>query len=133
MDKAHYQLDKLKAERPGILNWLLDGLRQWLADGKILNAPKSVQAKTLQYREESDPLKDFFDEDCCFESYASVRVIDLRNAYEKYCQQAGIKNVLPPRPFNEILRSHGCIAKVTKIDAKSVKCWHGIDLNESEL
>lgn len=48
---------KLKAEAPGILNWLLDGLRLWLERG--LEIPDAVRAATEQYREDSDPLGQF--------------------------------------------------------------------------
>ena len=49
--------EKLRAEAPGILNWLLDGLRDWLDGG--LKPPHDVTEATSAYREESDPLGRF--------------------------------------------------------------------------
>lgn len=49
------QLDaKLRAELPGVLNWALDGLRDWTANG--LNPPATVRDATEQYRADSDLL-----------------------------------------------------------------------------
>ena len=46
--------DKLKAEAAGVLNVLLDGLRNWLVNGLVRS--KASEAATKQYREDSDPL-----------------------------------------------------------------------------
>jgi P4 family phage/plasmid primase-like protien len=53
--------EKLRAEASGILNRLLDGLRDWLDHGLI--APQSVIQATADYRRDSDPLGRFL-EDC---------------------------------------------------------------------
>lgn len=46
-------LDKtLEAELPGILNWAIQGAREWRAEG--LNPPARVKAETEQYRRDSD-------------------------------------------------------------------------------
>jgi len=53
---------KLEAERPGILNWLLEGLQKWLEGG--LQIPEVVLEATREYREESDPVLVFL-RTCC--------------------------------------------------------------------
>ena len=46
-------LDKtLEGELPGILNWALEGLREWIANG--LNPPESVLEATNQYKRDMD-------------------------------------------------------------------------------
>jgi putative DNA primase/helicase len=55
---SHLDL-KLYAEASGILNWMLDGLRDWLDYGLVL--PDSVKAATAEYRADSDPLGGFLD------------------------------------------------------------------------
>lgn len=50
---------KLAAEGSGILNRLLDGLRDWLDNG--LQAPEAVTEATERYRSDSDPLGRFLD------------------------------------------------------------------------
>lgn len=46
--------EKLKAEAPGILNWMLRGLADWFARGLVL--PDKVVAATEEYRKDSDQL-----------------------------------------------------------------------------
>jgi putative DNA primase/helicase len=52
-------LDKLKGEAAGILNRLLDGLRDWLDHGLL--APEEVVKATAEYRRDSDPLGRFLE------------------------------------------------------------------------
>lgn len=54
--------DKLWEERSGILNWLIDGLLDYLEGG--LQEPKKVTEATNEYRSESDPIGTFLRE-CC--------------------------------------------------------------------
>ncbi len=54
--------DKLWEERDGILNWLIDGLVDFLDGG--LRPPEAVTAATREYREESDPIGLFLTT-CC--------------------------------------------------------------------
>lgn len=49
----------LRPEAPGILNLLLDGLRDWRDNGLVL--PSDVQVATSEYRRDSDPLGRFLD------------------------------------------------------------------------
>jgi putative DNA primase/helicase len=51
--------DKLKREASGILNRLLDGLRDWLDNGLVF--PDDVINATAEYRSDSDPLGRFID------------------------------------------------------------------------
>lgn len=51
---------KLKAEASGILNRLLDGLRDYLDNG--LSPPDQVLAATADYRDDSDPIGRFLNE-----------------------------------------------------------------------
>jgi putative DNA primase/helicase len=61
---------KLKIEASGILNRLLDGLRDWLDRGLV--APQDVAAATAEYRKDSDPLGRFLD--ACVVADAGGRV-----------------------------------------------------------
>lgn len=76
-------LAELETEGPGILNWLLEGLRQFRIQG--LNPPASVRQATERYRKESDVLVDFIDERCVQGSELTVSSAELWNAYQVYC------------------------------------------------
>lgn len=51
--------EKLSAERSGILNWMLDGLRDWLDRGLV--SPDEVKEATSEYRRDSDQLGRFLE------------------------------------------------------------------------
>jgi phage/plasmid-associated DNA primase len=69
-------------EGPGILNWLLDGFKDWRANGFI--EPQSVVSETQTYRGKSDEIGRFID-DCCNVSPELVVVSsDLYHAYRQW-------------------------------------------------
>lgn len=55
-------LEKLKAEGPGILNWALEGLRQWQSGGLAL--PRKIEAATAAYRDEQDIIGEWLNAHC---------------------------------------------------------------------
>lgn len=57
---------RLLAEAPGILAWMVEGCRQWRADG--LGEPEAITNATQQYREENDPLAAWIAERCLTQS-----------------------------------------------------------------
>lgn len=74
----------LAAEAPGVLNWLLVGCREWQRDG-LREAPAVVEAATQQYRDESDPLLEFYAERCVVLPGVSVGGAELFAAYRGWC------------------------------------------------
>jgi putative DNA primase/helicase len=74
---------KLLKELSGIINWGIEGLKEYRRIG--LAEPTEVSAATTEYREEQDLLGDFFRERCNFESSGFVSVSDLYNEYTKWC------------------------------------------------
>ncbi len=74
---------KLWAERAGVLNWILDGVRVWLERGLIV--PEAVMAATNGYRTDSDPLGRFIAE--CVEPTPneSVQASVMYEAYKAWC------------------------------------------------
>ncbi|MCV6548574.1 MAG: phage/plasmid primase, P4 family [Cohaesibacter sp.] len=75
--------DKLWAERNGILNWLLDGVRRWLDEG--LQVPDIIAKETKAYQEDSDPLGRFILD--CIET-APGEEVNATTLYEAYCSWA---------------------------------------------
>jgi len=72
-------LDKLKAEAPGILRWLVEGHIEWRTNG--LQVPAKVRAATAEYRSESDVILQFVDERC---NRAEGAKESFRLLYEMY-------------------------------------------------
>jgi len=81
--------DKLWEERAGILNWLIDGLIDYLERG--LSPPEHVLSATQEYREESDPLGTFLTDCCVVTGRAddSVTSKDLCEAFNYYLLERG--------------------------------------------
>jgi len=71
--------EKLKAEASGILNWALDGLRQWRLGG--LQEPEQVVQATQEYRESMDVIGHFIEERCTVGKSRTIGKTILYDAY----------------------------------------------------
>lgn len=76
-------LPKLRAERPGILRWMLEGFREWQSRG--LNPPPKVLNATAGYRAESDAIGAWLAEWCIVSSEESTFGPKLYQSYSRYC------------------------------------------------
>ncbi len=79
------------AERPGILNWLLDGLMLYLSAGLTPYIPSTVKAFTEDYREERDPVGIFVESCLVSKPGYEVNASDMYVAYTKWCEANGLK------------------------------------------
>ena len=80
----------LKAEAPGILRWAVQGAALWAVDG--LHSPDCVRAASQAWREEADPLGDFFATRCVFGDACKVRAGDLFASYCQWAEEEGLKD-----------------------------------------
>jgi putative DNA primase/helicase len=90
--------EKLLEELPGILNWIIDGAREWYEHGLI--EPDSVRNATRQYCSEQDILKAFLEE-CCIRS-GTVRMKDLFARFREWA--TGEREAWSQRKFADQLR-----------------------------
>jgi putative DNA primase/helicase len=77
--------EKLIREGPGILNWLIEGVRRWFAEGLVL--PPEISSATEEYRNEMDVLGNFIKECCIQGPGCSVRARELFRAYQEWCDE----------------------------------------------
>lgn len=82
---------KLIAEAPGVLAWLIEGARWYLADG--LTVPEAVRMATAEYRDESDPMGDFLRSWVVQVPEAQVPAAKLHLAYEAWCADQMVQPV----------------------------------------
>ncbi|MBB3875298.1 DNA primase family protein [Sphingomonas aquatilis] len=84
--------DRLLAEGPGILNWMLEGLRLWLEAGRLVQPP-SVAEAVEEYRRSANP----------FGEWMAARVdtsdpnvltlsSSLYNDYKSWCEAEGVSD-----------------------------------------
>jgi P4 family phage/plasmid primase-like protien len=115
---------KLLKELPGILNWALDGLADYLKVG--LKTPKAVQAATAKYRKENDSLEEFLSECCDFGKLNVCKNTDLYGAYLNFCGMSGLK-ALSPHKFSPELSAR---PDITSTRSKFGMVWTGIALKK---
>jgi len=79
--------EKLQAELPGILCWMVEGCKQWQQQG--LNPPVDVLNATEAYKSEQDTFQEFFEEKC--ELRGQVTFAKIYQTYSNWCRDNGEK------------------------------------------
>ena len=80
--------DRLLEELPGILNWALEGLKEWRQQG--LNSPETVAHSTKRYREDNDSVGQWIEAACTLEPGARTAMKDLHDSYKTWCENSGL-------------------------------------------
>ena len=95
---------KLRAEAPGILNWLVEGCLAYRQRG--LDPPAIVLAATEDYRAESDPLREFIAARCIEDPQCKVGAAKLYDVYRVWAAFNGIhsRELLDSRSFGEKMK-----------------------------
>lgn len=119
-------LRKLEAELPGILNWALQGCREWKAEG--LSPPVIIAEAVRQYREESDTLGRFIAECCEVRPLAQVKSSALFQRYQEFCEQAGERWV-PAKDLPGEMQRRGFTWKRTKAG----RLYEGVELHVQSI
>lgn len=78
-------LDKLKDEMPGILNWALEGLKQW-DKKKDLQTPQKILDESEDYRVELDTVSEFLEGNVAQAPGNIVPLVQLFEGYEDWCK-----------------------------------------------
>lgn len=94
-DRDPHFLDRLKAEWPYILDWMIEGCIHWQEDG--LRRPVSMVESTAEYLQDEDVMGQFLTE-CCDRTDGTELLSVLFKAYEGWCEKAG-EHALPRRRF----------------------------------
>lgn len=84
-------MDKLRAEHGQILQWCIDGCREWRRTG--LQRPDSMAANTAEYLADEDTMQQFIEECCDREPTAFDTLAVLFRAYGAWCERVGEKAV----------------------------------------
>jgi len=123
-----YLISKLLEERDGILAWAVEGCVAWQAEG--LTPPAAVMAATEEYREESNPLLDWFESECERDDEAMTPASVLRENYEKWCALTRSRRVPRGAKWTAALGSLGCSEGRRYIDGRQVRAWQGVRLRK---
>ena len=120
-------LDKMAAERDGILAWAMDGLRRLIANNYVFSETTLTQAELQRYKVESNSALSFVDE-CCVMApdYACARE-EIFLAYREYCSTNGLKAMSQTNFNKEVETAYEEIER--GLDKKTRrKIWVGIKL-----
>jgi len=103
--------EKLKAEAPGILAWMVVGAVEWYAEG--IGLPRQVAEATAAYRDATDSLRDFLDQFVQSPS-ASASSGELYEKYRQWAARAGLNKPLTAPRFKESMQERGYEWKATR-------------------
>lgn len=99
---------RLQAEAPGILRWMLDGLRDLLANrakGQGLAPPLSVRNATAAYMESQDTLSEWWDE--CFRftggDTAYLATSEILSSWAEWARANHAQDTLTPQRLAEFM------------------------------
>lgn len=123
-EKDPHLKKKLFVEAPGILNWMLDGCREWQQIG--LGMPAAIQIATGEYRESSDLIGRWISERCILTSRAEGTIKNLYGDFCSWTEEEGIDRPPIKRKFSEALFEKGF--KKVRIGHKSLAGFYGIGL-----
>jgi putative DNA primase/helicase len=114
-------LDKLKAELPGILRWVVEGCLAWQQHG--LQDPPEVIAAGQAYQHEMDLLGQFLDECCMVRPDNSAIKTKSSVLHQAYCEYSGEAMTAPA--FSTALMERGFTKKK---GGEGAHYWLGIGL-----
>jgi phage/plasmid-associated DNA primase len=113
--------DKLRAEWPGILAWMIEGCLSWLANG--LNPPDPVTAATASYLSEEDNLAQWIEESCVTGREHWGVGTRLWESYTRWCE-ANKEQPGSRKAFSEAMAAHGH----TKDKRQGARGYAGVNL-----
>lgn len=82
--------EKLKAELPHIVAWMVEGYEAWREQG-LGKPPRRVSEATLEYRDTMDTIGQFISDECELVSGEFVEFEEIFKSYQKWCQDCGLR------------------------------------------
>ena len=125
--------DRLRAEAPGIMRWMLDGLKALLenrAQGEGLNPPATVRAATGEYLAAQDVLSDWWDE--CFRFNGGkdgyMATSEILKSYQRWSEENATHAPLDAHRLAEFMhRKFGAKATaLPRTGGKRSKGYYGV-------
>lgn len=116
--------EKLRAEAPGILRWMVEGAAMFARAGGRLALPAVVTEATRDYRTESDVLGEFLAEECVEAPRGEVLSSLLYASYAEWCENTG-ERPQTKTAFGLRLKDRGY---TNSKDKRGQRIWKGLQL-----
>lgn len=123
-------LYRLAQEKPGILNWLIEGACEWLATRKIPQ-PSAMNEVLADFWADSSPLLDWMGEWCdTSDPNAKESAKALYDNFKAWCEARGVDPIMTPTAFGRALRDkqHAVVK-----DSRGTRWRKGISLRARGL
>ncbi|MCK9185085.1 MAG: phage/plasmid primase, P4 family [Candidatus Cloacimonetes bacterium] len=126
-EQDKYLTQKLEKELPGILNWALEGLKDYRALGGLY-PPQEIKDAVKAYRRENDSVRVFVEEVCTFDNKeSSVDGPLLYTAYKDFCLNSGLKP-LGLGKFNGAMLDTCALKGVVRSKRATGYIWSGLNV-----
>lgn len=125
--------DRLLAERPGILNWAIEGWRRLNERGYFIQ-PRSSEEAIRQLEDLASPISAFVRERCTVGPGRSIEVNELFAAWQSWCQAMGRASAGNIQSFGRDLRAAvpGLRTSQPRMAGGRMRFYDGIDLAAEE-
>lgn len=123
-EQDKYLSQKLRAEYPGILRWIVEGAVRWHKEG--LREPGEIASATAAYKDEMNRAASFFDDNCVFGEHYWTLSKSVWEQYQAWVKETKRRYPMTRGELNEAIKEKGCEPK--KISRQGGRGWQGIGL-----
>ena len=99
--------DKLRAEYPAILHWMIEGAHDWYEYG-LGEMPEAVRAETEDYFEDQNYVKAWIDECCLAGPNYTETSLNLSASWERWSKRNGVSAGSQKTLIQALKKQHQC-------------------------